>query len=101
MSGMAERIGEWVGKGEGGVRITPAEASYMRDWRLTWWAVCNLEAVAEQGNAKANKTLAILQRRLVGKIHPWTSESTVAVHQEEVASIQHGRAHGGSVCVIS
>jgi len=61
----------------------------MRDWRLTWWAVCNLKAVAEQVNAKANKTLAILQRRLVGQIHPWTSESTVAVHQEEVASILH------------
>jgi hypothetical protein len=34
------------------VRITPAEASYMRDWRLTWWPVCNPKAVAEQGNAK-------------------------------------------------
>ena len=24
----------------------------MRDWRLTWWPVCNPKAVAEQGNAK-------------------------------------------------
>jgi hypothetical protein len=53
MNGMAEKRDERVGKGKSGVRITPAEASYMRDWRLTWWPVCyNPKAVAEQGDAK-------------------------------------------------
>jgi hypothetical protein len=52
MSGMAEKRDERVGKGESGMRITPAEASYMRDWRLTWGAVCDRKAVTEKRNAK-------------------------------------------------
>ena len=52
MSGMDEKRDERVGKGESGVRITPAETSYMRDWRLTWRPVCDNRVVIEQGSAK-------------------------------------------------
>lgn len=71
MSGMVEKSDERVGKGESGVRITLAEASYMLDWRLTWRPVCDPKAVTEMRNAKTefptNRTLAInflLQRSL-------------------------------------
>lgn len=52
MSGMVAKRDERVGKGESGVRITPAEASYMHDWRLTWRPVCDCKAVTENRNAK-------------------------------------------------
>lgn len=59
MNGMAEKRDEWVGKGKVGVRITPVEASYMREWRLTWWPVYNPKAVAQQGSWQANLAIDI------------------------------------------
>lgn len=78
MSGMDERSDERVGKGESGVRMTQKEASYMRDWRLTWRPVCDCKSVTEQGNAKTKlrgerDTMAInlpLLSSLVEQIHP-------------------------------
>jgi hypothetical protein len=52
MSGMVKKRDERVGKGEDGVRITPGEASYMRDWRLTWRPVCDRKALTEKRNTK-------------------------------------------------
>ena len=78
MSGMDEKRDERVGMGESGVRIRQKEASYMRDWWLTWRPVCDRKSVTEQGNAKTKlpgkqDTMAInlrLLSSLVEQIHP-------------------------------
>jgi hypothetical protein len=43
MSGMGKKGDERVGKRDTEVKNPPAEATYMRDWWLTWWPVCDTE----------------------------------------------------------
>jgi hypothetical protein len=94
MSGMVEKSDERAGKGGSGVRITPTEVSYMRDWRLTWRTVCDRKAVTEQRNAKAKFPGAeqdighIFPTNKEPQIHPLTSESTVALQPEGVYNIE-------------
>jgi hypothetical protein len=89
MNGMAKKRDKRVGKGESEVRIPPAEVSYMRDWRLTWWPVCDSSAVTERRNARTRlqARINIGHRFPIVKEFPRTNNpttSTVPGHPEGV-----------------
>ena len=84
MSGMVEKRDKRVGKGESEVRIPPAETTYMRDLRLTWWPVCDNNAVTDQRSpmTQLQAQQNIDHRFSIVKELPRTNNPTTSKHPE-------------------